>query len=347
MNFDHLSNLTKMRIIQNNKYQKLDDDFFPPSVNNCMACSRNLFFLLFSLLLETTNCFSSLLLICLSNHSFFLLLLLDSPMVNMSTSNNSTPRSTSQHHHAPTTTATIPVTRSTIDDFREIIREQSFIIPNNSSSDPNHIDVPIKKYPPLPDIAVPNFNSNPSSFFRTETVLTTPKQHQPKKQMFYHFAPSQRGHLPALNKRQPIITNVMDLDEDLPQCHTTIAQRAATYTSPSDRVISPIKRPSAPSPPASAQIKRLGQNAFVYGEEEQDEEDEEDEENYSGIDDDDDSRLFEENFYRYTHQPITMINNRRINHYNHNRFSNMNDGQSTILFDDEPTHPLDSLNLEP
>jgi len=268
----------------------------------------------------------------------------------MSTSNNSTPRSTSQHHHAPSTTATIPVARSTIDDFREIIREQSFIIPNNSSSDHNHIDVPIKKYPPLPDIAVPNFNSNPSSFFRTETILTAPKQNPPKKQMFYHFAPSQRGHLPALGRRQPIMSTVMDLDEDLPQCNITITQRAATYTSPGDRVISPIKRPSAPSPPASAQIKRLGQNAFVYGEEEQDEEDEEDEENYSGIDDDD-SQLFDEHFYRYTHQPITMINNRRIDHYNHNnRYSNINDRQNTLVIDghhDEPTHPLDSLNLEP
>jgi len=278
-------------------------------------------------------------------------------MVNMSSSNNSTPRSTnlngstSQHHHVPSTTATIPVTRSTIDDFREIIREQSFITPNNSSSDHNHIDVPIKKYPPLPDIAVPNTNSTINTFFRTETILTKPKQNQPKKQMFYHFAPTQRGHLPSLNKRHilPTMVNVMDLDEDLPQCHTPIAHRAATYTSPGDRVISPIKRPSAPSPPASAQIKRPGQNAFVYGEEDQDEEDEEDEENYSRLDDDD-SQLFDENFFHYNHQPITMINH-RIDHYNHNnRYLNMNDGQSTILTNgehDEPTHPLDSIDFEP
>jgi hypothetical protein len=276
----------------------------------------------------------------------------DCPMVNMSSSNNSTPRSTS--HHYPSTTATIPVARSTIDDFREIIREQSFIIPNNnssSSSDPNHIDVPIKKYPPLPDIAVPNPTiSSTNTFFRTETILTTPKQTQPaKKQMFYHFAPTQRGHLPALNKRHnlPTMTNVMDLDEDLPQCNTTIAHRAATYTSPGDRVISPIKRPSAPSPPASAQIKRPGQNAFVYGEEDQDEE--EDEENYSGLDDDD-SQLFDEHFYRYNHQPITTIN-RRIDHYSHNnRYTNIHDRQNTILINDdhdEPAHPLDSIDFEP
>ncbi len=278
-------------------------------------------------------------------------------MVNMSSSNNTTPRSTnfngptSQHHHAPSTTATIPVARSTIDDFREIIREQSFIIPNNSSSDHNHIDVPIKKYPPLPDIAVPNIHPTINTFFRTETILTTPKQNPPKKQIFNHFAAStQRGHLPALNKRYnlPTMSNVMDLDEDLPQCNTTIAHRAATYTSPGDRVISPIKRPSAPSPPASAQIKRPGQNAFVYGEEDQDEQEEEDEENYSVIDDDD-SQLFEERFYRYNHQPITMIN-RRIDHYNHNnRYLNTQDRQNTILVGgehDEPAHPLDSIDFE-
>ncbi len=267
-------------------------------------------------------------------------------MVNMSSSNHTTPRSTNQHHHAPTTTATIPVTRSTIDDFREIIREQSFVIPNNSSSDHNHIDVPIKKYPPLPDIAVPNTHSTTNTFFRTEAVLIKPKPNQPKKQMFYHFAPTQRGHLPSLNKRQNLpMSNVMDLDEDLPQCNTTIAHRAATYTSPGDRIISPIKRPSAPSPPASAQIKRLGQNAFVYGEEDQDEEDEEDEENYSRLDDED-SQLFDEHFYHYNHQPITMINH-RIDHYNHNnRYTNINDRQNTILINDEPTHPLDSIDFE-
>ena len=268
-------------------------------------------------------------------------------MVNMSSSNNSTPRSTS-HHPSPTSTAAIPVTRSTIDDFREIIREQSFIIPNNSSSD----HVSIKKYPPLPDIAVPNNNSATNTFFRTETILTTPKATQPKKQMFYHFAPTQRAHLPALNKRHmlPTMCDVMDLDEDLPQCNTTIAHRAATYTSPGDRVISPIKRPSAPLPPASAQTKRPGQNTYVYGEENQDEDDDE---NYSGLDDnddDDDSQSFDEHFYRYNHQPITTIN-RRIDHYSHdNRYINMNDRQTTVLTNvnhDEPAHPLDSINFEP
>lgn len=278
-------------------------------------------------------------------------------MVNMSTStsNHSTPRSSnlhgsfSQHNHVPSTTATLPVTRSTIDDFREIIREQSFVIPNHSStSDHNHHDVPIKKYPPLPDISTQHVHANTNAFYRTETILTQPKNDLPRKQMCYHFA---SGHLPALGKRPvpPLVSNVMDLDEDLPQCHNSIPQRVATYTSPGDRVISPIKRPSAPSPPASAQIKRLGQNAFVYGDEEQDEDDEDDEENCSQLDDDE-SQLFDEHFYQYQRQPIGMIN-RRIDHYNPNaRYNYLNQRQNTLIFNgdrDDGAHPLDSIDLEP
>lgn len=280
-------------------------------------------------------------------------------MVNMSTtSNHSTPRSSnhhasfSQHHHAPSTTATLPVARSTIDDFREIIREQSFIIPSHSSSsDPNHLDVPVRKYPPLPDISTLHVHSNTNAFYRTETILTQPKTELPRKQMCFHFASGQYGHLPSLSKRPaPLaVTNAMDLDEDLPQCGNSIPQRTATYTSPGDRVISPIKRPSAPSPPASAQIKRAGQNAFVYGEEEQDEEDEDDEENCSALDDDE-SQLFDEHFYHYTRQPINMFN-RRIDHYNpHSRYFQINQRQDTLILDgdhDDGAHPLDSLDLEP
>ncbi|CAF0925858.1 unnamed protein product [Adineta steineri] len=259
-------------------------------------------------------------------------------MVNMSSSNNSTPR-------------------STIDDFREIIREQSFIIPNNSSSTSSSSDhVPVKKYPPLPDITVPNTTSINNTFFRTEAVLITPKTtNQPKKQMFYHFAPTQRQHLPALNKRHvlPTMSNVMDLDEDLPQCNTTIVHRAATYTSPGDRVVSPIKRPSAPSPPASAHPRRVGQNAFINGGENQSENNDVEEENYSGLedgDDDDDSQSFDENYYGYNQQPRTMMN-RRMDHYSHsNRYINMNDRQNTILTTsdyDEPAHPIASSNFQP
>ncbi|CAF1220287.1 unnamed protein product [Rotaria sordida] len=277
--------------------------------------------------------------------------------MTMSSSTNNTPRLTmtngsisQQNHPNTSTTATIPTIRSTIDDFREIVREQSFIIPNNTDHD--SIDVPIKKYPPLPDITVPSNTSINNTFFRTETILTTPKQTESKKQIFNHFAPTttttttQRGHLPALNKRNnnlPTISNVMDLDEDLPQCTANGACRAATYTSPGDRIISPIKRPSAPSPPASAQIKRPGQNAFDFGEDEQDEE------HYSGLEDDE-SQFFDEEFYRYQQQPM-IINHNRINHYNpNNRHSQSMGRNPTIIINDEYdefAHPLDSNNFEP
>jgi hypothetical protein len=209
---------------------------------------------------------------------------------------------TQSNHLNITTTATIPTVHSTIDDFREIAREQSFIMPNNST------DVPIKKYPPLPDISMPSVNN---TFFRTETTLTQPKQTIPvKKQVFNHFASTQRAHLPSLNKRQNLpVTNAMDLDEDLPQCHTNPTHRAATYTSPGERIISPIKRPSAPSPPASAQIKRLGGHSLLA-----DDEEGQDDERYSQFDNED-SQYFNEHFARY--QEPMIMNNRRIDHYNY------------------------------
>ncbi|CAF3338624.1 unnamed protein product [Rotaria socialis] len=264
--------------------------------------------------------------------------------MTMPNSTNGTPRLTITNgtispHNLPntTTTATVPIIRSTIDDFREIVREQSYIIPNNS--DPEAIDVPVKKYPPLPDISVPSSSTLiNNTFYRTETILTAPKQTESKKQIFNHFAPTQRGHLPALNRRHvlPTMSNVMDLDEDLPQCTNNTANRAATYTSPGDRIISPIKRPSAPSPPASAQIKRPGQNAFDDGYEEPDEE------HYSGLDDEE-SQFFDEEFYRYHHPNTT--NSRRNNHHNiHNRHSQNIGQHPTIIINDEydeSAHPFD------
>lgn len=261
---------------------------------------------------------------------------------------NSTPRltltngSVSQQSHPNTTTATTPIIRSTIDDFREIVREQSFVVPTNTDHD--SIDVPIKKYPPLPDINMPNSTAMNNIFFRTETILTPSKQTESKKQVFNHFAPTQRGHLPALNKRHnlPTVANVMDLDEDLPQFNINVTHRAATYTSPGDRIVSPIKRPSAPSPPSSAQIKRPGHNAF------NDDEEELDEEHYSGLDNED-SQFFDEEFDPY-HQPV-IVDRRRIQHYNSNtRVSHTVGRNPTIIINDgydEYAHPLDSKNFGP
>ncbi|CAF1263704.1 unnamed protein product [Adineta steineri] len=270
----------------------------------------------------------------------------------MSNNSNNAPRLTITNtsvyqpsHPNTTTTATIPITRSTIDDFREIVREQSFITPNNS--DHNSIDVPVKKYPPLPDITVPynssmNNNNNNNTFFRTETILASPKQTHSKKQVFNHFASTQRGTLPALHKSyaSSTMSNIMDLDEDLPQCNIDTKHRAATYTSPGDRIVSPIKRPSAPLPPTSAQIKRPGQNIFVGGgDEEQDDE-------YYSNEEDDDSQLFEAHFRQYQ-QPVIMPN-RRIDHYsNKNRHVGKH---PTIVINGEhteSTHPMDSIEFEP
>ena len=275
--------------------------------------------------------------------------------MTMSNSSNSTPRLTVKNgsispndHPSTATTATIPTGHSTIDDFREIVREQSFVIPNNS--DHESLDVPVKKYPPLPDITVPNSALMDNTFFRTETILIPPKQIESKKQVFNHFAPTQRGHLPALNKCHmlPTMSNVMDLDEDLPQCNTNTTYRAATYTSPGDRIISPIKRPSAPSPPPSAPRKRPGQNAFCDDDDDDDDDDEgQNEEPYSGVDVED-SQLFDEEYCCY-HQP-TIMNHCRVNHYSsNNRHSQNVRRQPAIVISDEydkSVDPLDSNNFK-
>ncbi|CAF1012207.1 unnamed protein product [Adineta ricciae] len=263
----------------------------------------------------------------------------------MSSNSNNAPRlivtNTSLYQQVypnTTTTATTPVGRSTIDDFREIVREQSFITPTNS--DYHSIDVPVKRYPQLPDINTSNIFIN-DTIFRTEAVLASSKQTNPKKQVFNHFAPSQRGALPALNKSHilPTMSNVMDLHEDLPQCVTDTKHRAATYTSPGERIISPIKRPSAPIPPTSAQIKRPGQTTFVDGDEDQDDE-------YCSDLDDNDSQVFDENFRVYQ-QPIVM-SNQRIDHYDNRKRSLQTRGKHpTIVVNDDDTHPMDSIDFEP
>jgi len=248
-------------------------------------------------------------------------------MSSSTTSSNSHQASPRCHSQVQ---STAPLSRSTIDDFREIIREQSFIIPNQTPSDGDHFDVPVKKYPPLPDIAVPSSQTHPTSFYRTETVFNGNKLNPPKKQMFYHFARSQRGHLPSLAKHclPQSISNVMDLDENLPECYNRIPNRTETYTSPNDRLSSPIKRPSAPSPPASAQIKRAGQNPFVHSQVEDDDDD------YRLDDDEDDSRfdevesqLFENHFSRYSQSTQQQ----------QQRYRNTNDRTQTLAIDDEPT----------
>ena len=75
----------------------------------------------------------------------------------------------------------------------------------------------------------------------------------------YHFSNSQKKHttkrLPALDRHYNL-HQAMDLDEDLPvnPVNTNSQQRVA-YTSPGERIVSPVKRPSAPSPPKSSYYK--------------------------------------------------------------------------------------------
>jgi hypothetical protein len=75
----------------------------------------------------------------------------------------------------------------------------------------------------------------------------------------YHFSNSLKTHttkrLPALDRHYNL-HQAMDLDEDLPvnPINPSTHQRVA-YTSPGERIISPLKRPSAPSPPKSSYYK--------------------------------------------------------------------------------------------
>jgi hypothetical protein len=274
-------------------------------------------------------------------------------MVNMSDSNHSTPRSNMiaglTCQQIPSSTAALTSTsHSSIDDFREIIREQSFIMPNHSMSDrTDHIDVPVKRYPPLPDIVVPTTGMNSMSFFRTETVLSQPVQTQAMKQTFHHFARNSRPYLPALNKTHmpSSMMNVMDLDENLPECFTRIPHRVETYTSPNDRINSPIKRPSAPSPPASAQTKRLVERAFAHSASDQHHDNDDDDDDDNEIEDesrfsDIESQLFDNQYFSYRSHQTDRYSNSNSQHH-HSRQQQL---QRSNVYDD-PASLSNELDL--
>lgn len=277
---------------------------------------------------------------------------LDIVAINMSNSNNHIPRLTittsSSFHPNTSPTTMVPSTRSTIDEIREMTREQYADNLGGTDFDEDVVDVPVKRYPPLPDINQSGPGMPSHTFIRTEAILTAPKQRSPvKSKMVYHFAPTQRGHLPALNKGPlvPSILNTMDLDEDLPQNSTNLAPRAATYTSPGERIISPIKRPSAPSPPTSAQVKRLGQPSFAS---DYQDDDDEDDEVHQADTDELESQFFDETFHPVN--PPIIMNNRRINHYGHNsRPTHMTQHHPSIAIGrsyDDWAHPLDSNDFD-
>ena len=195
-----------------------------------------------------------------------------------------------------------------INQIRRLVREQSSV--NSVNADDDKIEVPIRKFTPLPDI--PRLDD---AFYRTESILikesiegisgatnaifienlksdlvldnkeltsnansgeenslilfSNTNKSQPfnnyiRKETRYHFGSNSSisnkinfGHrLPALEKNfNSTINNTMDLDEDLPMNPISTPEyinHRMIYTSPGDRVISPIKRPQAPSPAASA-----------------------------------------------------------------------------------------------
>jgi hypothetical protein len=118
-------------------------------------------------------------------------------------------------------------------------------------------------------------NSDSMILFANNSLNSQPFNKYIRKETRYHFGGSSNTgsnkigyvhRLPALEKNvNHTINNTMDLDEDLPMNPNTttpeyINQRMI-YTSPGDRVISPIKRPQAPSPAASA-YRRKSNKAF-------------------------------------------------------------------------------------
>lgn len=244
------------------------------------------------------------------------------------------PSLSQSNHSNVTSTVPTPMSRSTIEDFHEGIREPSNYPP----------EVAVRKYSPLPNISTLSTNERLS---RTESSYPKSKA---KKQIFNHFAHSQRQKLTAVHSSQNTsVINAMDLDEDLPQYSIESNHRAATYTSPGERIISPIKRPSAPSPPTSAQIQRA--NVLFNNDEDEDDDDDfdEHEEMHSSRLEYEDSQIFNENFYHYP--PPIIMNNRRIDHYNlSNRSTHNVDRNPTIVVNDgydQFHHPLDRNDYEP
>lgn len=88
-----------------------------------------------------------------------------------------------------------------------------------------------------------------------------------KNETRYHFVQKKTNvhRLPALEKNtKHNLHQAMDLDEDLPinPINTSnLRNQRVIYTSPGDRIISPIKRPPAPSPPASTSFRREEKNS--------------------------------------------------------------------------------------
>jgi hypothetical protein len=218
-----------------------------------------------------------------------------------------------------------------INEIRRLVREQSNVTAAASAGlvagtnlDEDELEVPIRKFTPLPDIPRSDdtyyrtesklirdnisttanneifiesrnetgggggklengggevLNSDSMILFANGNLNSQPFNKYIRKETRYHFGGSSNGasggggaktnyihRLPALEKNvNHTINNTMDLDEDLPMNPNTTTPECINtrmiYTSPGDRVISPIKRPQAPSPAASA-YRRKSNKAF-------------------------------------------------------------------------------------
>lgn len=98
--------------------------------------------------------------------------------------------------------------------------------------------------------------------FYNKNVKNQMRFSQAETQKINHFASNAGGQkggvkvhrLPALEKAMKhSLQTTMDLDEDLPMNPVleSLVNRRGIYTSPGERLISPIKRPQAPSPACS------------------------------------------------------------------------------------------------
>lgn len=166
-----------------------------------------------------------------------------------------------------------------IDEIRKLIMDQNVIASTkhkiNINSKNNEFEIPFKRFSTLPDIP-----REDDPFYRTESNLKMEKleneqyhhldnsektqtiNYVTRKDTFYHFAPSNANKIHLNQKLASLenhlsLRNALDLDEDLPLFNepTKLNQRQV-FTCPVSRMISPVNRPQAPSPPSSALRKR-------------------------------------------------------------------------------------------
>jgi hypothetical protein len=146
----------------------------------------------------------------------------------------------------------------------ELSKENSFIIDTNNNNNSNNAQINYLNNNDSEYVYTGNFNSNQKFkretryHFGTSNVNNTSHNNNNSKVNFSY-------RLPALEKQiSHSLQNTMDLDEDLPMnpvSQPDTNNQRQIYTSPGDRIISPVKRPQAPSPASSAYRRKTRQNS--------------------------------------------------------------------------------------